>query len=157
MGTPQQVSFDNWNLTTAFKGDEETKLNIVLTPTKYADEHAGKNKEGYRVHVKSIEPGSVVNKRTMLLPFSTHSKENKGFHLHLSFEEANTIFTVKNLKKTSLIELIALCLAIICGFIIISRIVKSCFGSKEYFKGLDRETIMLFGDSNNLVLDEKFK
>lgn len=47
MGTPQEVSFDNWNLTTAFKGDAETTLNIVLTPTKYKDEHDGKTKEGY--------------------------------------------------------------------------------------------------------------
>jgi len=35
--------------------------------------------------------------------------------------------------------------------------VKSCFGGKEYFKSIDRETVMLFGDSNNLVLNEKFK
>lgn len=39
MGTPQEVSFDNWNQTTAFKGDQETVLNVVLTPTKYSDEH----------------------------------------------------------------------------------------------------------------------
>jgi len=56
-----------------------------------------------------------------------------------------------------LLELIAFCLAFVCGLIIFARIVKSCFGSKEYFKGIDRETIMLFGDSGNLVLDEKFK
>jgi len=157
MGLPQTVTFDNWNQTTAFKGDHETTLRIALTPTVYANEHGGMKKEGYRVHMKDVEPGSVVNKRTMLLPFSQHSNENKGFHLHLEFEESRNIFNVRNIKKMSLLELIAFCLAILCGFIIIARVVKSCFGSKNYFKAIDRETVMLFGDSNNLVLDEKFK
>lgn len=93
----------------------------------------------------------------MLLPFTPHSNENKGFKLHLQFLESPNVFNVWNVKKMSLLELIALCLALICGFLIIAWIIKSCFGSKEVFKAIDWEAVMLFGDSNDHVLVERFK
>jgi len=62
MGTPQEVTFDNWNQTTAFRGHQETQMNVVLTPTLASDEHSGRSDNGYRTHIKKISPGSVVNK-----------------------------------------------------------------------------------------------
>lgn len=62
MGTPQKVSYDNWNLTTGFKGSDHTHMNILLTPTMFTDEVTAKRVKGYRTNLKEIEAGSTVNR-----------------------------------------------------------------------------------------------
>lgn len=94
----------------------------------------------------------------MLLPFSPYSTSNSGFHLEVEFEESSNLFTVVNIRWMGLFELSAFSFAFIVGLIILARVAKSFLGDYEYFKALDWEATMLFGDTGvNLEVDKKFE
>ena len=91
-----------------------------------------------------------------MLPFATDSTDNKDFHLEIEFEESKNVFTVVNIKRMGIFELVGLSFAIIVGLIVLARIMKSFIGEYEYFKSIDREAVMLFGQTGNTAVDEKF-
>ena len=75
----------------------------------------------------------------------------------LQFHESDKLYSLVNIMRMGTLEFLAFCLAIIAGFIVIARVLKSYLGNTEYFQGMDRECNMLFGarEDNNGV-NQKF-
>ena len=81
-----------------FKGPQHNYINLVLTPTTYSDDWIESSDSGYRVHFSDIDQGSIVNQRTMMLPYTATGMKNSGFHVEFDFTESDNIFRVQKLK-----------------------------------------------------------
>jgi hypothetical protein len=146
--TPQMVTKSNKNITSAFRGQETSKLKFKLTPTHYGNEIDSLNFEGYQVYLEDYERGSVISKRNMA------DRDNAGINIELFSHVSDTLNHVQVQRVKSLLETIAYVFGFTAGFTGIAYILKHFLSKEEYFKGLDRECDTLFGsaDSDRLSL-----
>ena len=86
---------DNQNVTTAFKGAHETRLNIQLTPTKFTSESDNIRFEGFRVQASGIKKGDTANIWTIPLKYRASGAPNAGFAFEIWTELVDKLNIVR--------------------------------------------------------------
>lgn len=146
----------NENITSAFKGKKENVAKMMMQPTTYTSEVDHLKYKGYRPIFKNFELGDTVNQRTIPLKYKANGEENSGFAFELQFELSDQMYSVRAIRKRSMIETLAFILGTAAGLVILARVGKKCMQDMEHFRACDRECNMLFGAQRDTATENRF-
>ena len=153
--TPQMLTRSNKNITSAFRGPETNKVFFKLIPTHYGNMIESQNFEGYQVFLEKYDKGSVINKRNFQTLKTEKGEPSQGLSIELVSSIGDTLNHVRVENSRSILELLAYILWFPAGFALVAHVIKYFLSKEDYFRGIERENVMLCTEeSNTMIIDQ---